>query len=224
MKRHLTASKVGVGAREDDPEDREEKQESRDVGAQRARTPFAATRHVRASAIEREVTLTSVEQWTHTLVLTGELTHRSAHRLEVEIERLCAEGVTGITLDLRELKHIDSIGVAVIAFRSRLCKRRGHDFALIPGSPLMRRAFEQAGVEQLLEGGCDVPVRVRERIRPRPLALAQAPVEDREGCSRGGAGQQGHGRAAAIAAALNLGRRRRAQRCSARASASPYRT
>lgn len=175
MKRHLTASTVEGGTRKDD----REVQDNRGADAQRARTPFAATRYVRASRIEREVTLASVEKWTHTLVLTGELTHRSAHRLEVEIERLCAEGVTGITLDLRELTHIDSIGVTVIAFRSRLCKRRGHDFALIPGSPLMQRAFEQAGVEQVHDGTSDAAMRVRERTSPPPLVLARASGEER---------------------------------------------
>jgi anti-anti-sigma factor len=88
--------------------------------------------------------------WTHTVILTGELNRRSAHTLEAEIERLCDEGVTGITLDLRELTHIDSTGVAVIAFRCGLCKRRGFDFALIPGSRLVHRAFERAGVADFL--------------------------------------------------------------------------
>jgi anti-anti-sigma factor len=86
----------------------------------------------------------------HTLILTGELTHRSARTLEVEIERLCAKGVTDITLDLRQLTHIDSIGVAVISFRCGLCRRQGYGFALIPGSRLIHRAFEQAGVIDLL--------------------------------------------------------------------------
>ena len=96
------------------------------------------------------MTLASVRDWTHTLVLTGELDRASAHALEAEIERLCEEGVTGITLDLRELTYIDSIGVAVIAFRCDLCKRRGYDFALIPGSPSIQSAFEQAGLSELL--------------------------------------------------------------------------
>jgi anti-anti-sigma factor len=98
----------------------------------------------------RGLALASVNVRTHTLVLTGELDHRSAHALEAEIERLCEEGVTGITLDLRDLTYIDPIGVAVIAFRCGLCKRRGYDFALIPGSPYIHRAFEQAGVAELL--------------------------------------------------------------------------
>ncbi len=91
-----------------------------------------------------------VNRRTHTLVLTGELDRSSAHTLEAAIERLCEEGVTGITLDLRELTYIDSIGVSVIAFRCNLCRKRGFDFALIPGSRLIHRAFEQAGVTELL--------------------------------------------------------------------------
>ena len=67
----------------------------------------------------------------HTLVLTGSLDRSSVHSLEAEIERLCEEGVTGITLDLRQLTDIDAFGVAVIAFRCGLCRRRGYDFALI---------------------------------------------------------------------------------------------
>jgi len=88
----------------------------------------------------------SVSIWMHTLTLTGELTQSSAHTLEVEIERLFEEGVTSITLDLRQLTHIDPIGVTVIAFRCRLCKRQGRGFLLIPGPRCVQRAFEEAGV------------------------------------------------------------------------------
>jgi anti-anti-sigma factor len=86
----------------------------------------------------------------HTLVLTGALDRSSVHRLEAEIERLCEDGVTGITLDLRQLADIDAFGVAVIAFRCGLCRRRGYDFALIRGSRTVQRAFEKAGVSELL--------------------------------------------------------------------------
>jgi anti-anti-sigma factor len=70
--------------------------------------------------------------------------------LEAEIERLCEEGVTALTLDLRELAHIDPIGVAVIAFRCNLCKRRGCDFALVRGPRSIQRAFEREGVADSL--------------------------------------------------------------------------
>jgi anti-anti-sigma factor len=94
--------------------------------------------------------LTSVNTWNHTLILTGELTHRSAHALEVEIERLCEEGVTDITLDMRDLQKIDPVGVAVIAFRCGLCEKRGYGFRLIGGSRSVQGAFEQAGVMEML--------------------------------------------------------------------------
>jgi anti-anti-sigma factor len=86
----------------------------------------------------------------HTLILTGELDGNSANALEAEIERLCEEGVTQITLDLSQLAQIDPVGVAVIAFRCRLCQRRGFGFALIPGGRAIQRAFEQVGVAGLL--------------------------------------------------------------------------
>jgi anti-anti-sigma factor len=100
--------------------------------------------------------LASVRLRTHTLALTGELNHRSAITLEREIERLCDEGVTGITLDLSSLASIDSVGVAVISFRSRLCKRRGYDFAVIAGSQLIHRAMEEASVAGLLPFDGDI--------------------------------------------------------------------
>jgi anti-anti-sigma factor len=99
---------------------------------------------------ERGLVLTSVNTWNHTLILTGELTHRSAHALELEIERLCEEGVTDITLDLRELTGLDPVGVAVIAFRCGLCEKRGYGFRLIRGSQSVQRAFEHAGVLGML--------------------------------------------------------------------------
>ena len=96
------------------------------------------------------LSLATPSVWTHTLVLTGELDQGSAKTLEAEVERLCDEGVTGITLDLRKLTYIDSVGVAVIAFLCGLCRRRGYGFAVIPGSRLMYRTFEHAGVADLV--------------------------------------------------------------------------
>lgn len=174
MKRQTTASTVGAEARKAAPAQSEGKMGSA-TAARRLRTPFSATTSVRPTSIEREVALSSVDARMHTLVLTGALTRTSAHTLEVEIERLCAEGVSGITLDLRELTYIDVIGVAVIAFRSRLCERRGYDFALIPGSPLMRRAFEQAGVKRLLAGAEE-----SEAAETRALAFVHGGREERE--------------------------------------------
>jgi anti-anti-sigma factor len=142
MKRHITAWAASIGT----------ENASGAAGSVAPQTPTAFNENTptRPAPSEPSFALASVSARTHTLILTGELDHRSAHALEAEIERLCKEGVTGITLDLRELTYIDSIGVAVIAFRYRLCKRRGYDLAVIPGSRLIHRAFEQAGVKDLL--------------------------------------------------------------------------
>jgi anti-anti-sigma factor len=129
--------------------------------ASRTHTALKANARTRSGAGEPRLVLASSSVWTHTVVLTGELDHRSAHALEAEIERLCEEGVTGIRLDLRELVYIDSIGVAVIVFRCGHCARRGFEFTLIPGPPLVQSAFERAGVVDSLPfhgaDGADAP-------------------------------------------------------------------
>jgi anti-anti-sigma factor len=141
MKRHPTVSEVEMGGLDGSP---------RLLG-----DPPRSPRGAHPQPGEHGLVLTSVNTWNHTLILTGELTHRSAHALEVEIERLCDEGVTDITLDLRDLQKIDPVGVAVIAFRCGLCEKRGYGFRLIRGSRNVQRAFEQAGVIEMLPFGDD---------------------------------------------------------------------
>ncbi len=124
------------------------------------RTAFNNDRLISPASEQRFAPASSA--WTHTLIITGELDRSSAHALEVAIEHLCEEGVTGITLDLRKLTYIDSIGVAVIAFRCGLCQRRGYDFALVPGPRCVQRVFEEAGVAEMLPFQEDVAI-PRER-------------------------------------------------------------
>ena len=169
MKRHVTPPAVSVG--------RWSKGGGVESVADRMHNAFDKDTHTQSASSEPDFVPASVSARSHTLILTGELDHHSAHALEVEIEHLCEEGVTGITLDLRELTYIDSIGVAVIAFRSNLCKRRGYDFELIPGSRSIHRAFEQAGVTDLL--------RFQENDVATPR-LPDSPVTDRsrDSCER----------------------------------------
>jgi anti-anti-sigma factor len=96
-------------------------------------------------------TLAHEPVWRHKLILTGKLDHHSAPELAEEIECLCEEGVTTLTLDLRQLEAIDSTGVTAIARRGAVCKLRGHDFAVIPGSRSVRHALAEAGADDLLE-------------------------------------------------------------------------
>jgi anti-anti-sigma factor len=127
----------------------------------RTQAAFANNTPIQPAANEASFAPAVLTSRTHTLVLTGELDGVSAFALEREIERLCEEGVSGITLDLRGLTYIDSTGVAVIAFRCGLCQRRGHDFELVRGSAFIHRAFEAAGVAHLL------PFREAEHAPPR---------------------------------------------------------
>jgi anti-anti-sigma factor len=96
------------------------------------------------------LTLASTLVWRHKLILTGKLDYHTAPELEEEIECLCQEGVTVLTLDLRQLDEIDPTGATVIAFCGAACRRRGRDFAVIPGSPAIHRALVEAGATDLL--------------------------------------------------------------------------
>jgi anti-anti-sigma factor len=98
------------------------------------------------------LTLASTPAWRHKLVLTGRLNHRTAVELEDEIECLCEEGVTILTLDLRQLDSIDSLGARAIGLYGMVCKRRGRDFTVIAGSPVVHRTLAEAGAESLLAG------------------------------------------------------------------------
>jgi len=88
--------------------------------------------------------------WRHKLILTGSLDCHTAPELEDEIECLAEEGVTILTLDLRQLDAIDSSGATAIAFRGSSYRRQGHDFAVIPGSSVIRHALAEAGAANLL--------------------------------------------------------------------------
>jgi anti-anti-sigma factor len=96
------------------------------------------------------LTLASPPVWKHKLILMGRLDHRSAPDLEEEIECLRQEGVTTLTLDLRQLSAIDSAGANAIAFRGAAYRRHGRDFAVIAGSHLTGRALSEAGATDLL--------------------------------------------------------------------------
>ena len=164
MKRHELAMAAGVGEYDDAA-----------VAVIADKTRMTALNNAkRATPVASQTSFapTGVIAREHTLVLTGELNGSSAHALEAEIERLCEEGVTSITLDLRKLAYIDSIGVAVIAFRCRLCQRRGYEFTLIPGGRMIHRAFEQAGVAGLLPfQEHDVAAAARELEAVAPVRL-----------------------------------------------------
>jgi len=88
--------------------------------------------------------------WRHTLILTGNLDHRSASELEDEIECLRQEGVTALTLDLHRLDEIDPAGAQVIAEQGALFQEGGRSLAVIPEGLLSRDLLAEAPVRNVL--------------------------------------------------------------------------
>ncbi len=142
MKRHLTLSTTSQHARN---QSRTAETVAARIHAVGGDGNLAEPAHARP-----HLTAAGARVWKHTLILTGKLDSRSIPELEEEIECLCQEGVTLLTLDLRQLDAIDSTGITVIALRGAVCKRRGHDFAVIPGSRVISSALVEAGATDLL--------------------------------------------------------------------------
>jgi anti-anti-sigma factor len=145
MKRHLTLSAMSQYAHAQG--------EDTEAVADRARGTSAGDGEIglsEAAHARPQLTLASPPVWRHKLILTGKLNHHSAPEFEEEIECLCEEGVTTLTLDLRQLDAIDPTGVTAIACSGAVCKGRGHDFAVIPGSRVIHRALAEAGATDLL--------------------------------------------------------------------------
>src|SRR3984893_6793509 len=99
---------------------------------------------------QSHLTLVPERPWSHTLILKGSLDHDSAVELEDELECLHQEGVTDLTLDLRQLDEIDSYGAHVIASHSTFFKVRGRHFAVLVGSPVIDRTLTEAGGADLV--------------------------------------------------------------------------
>jgi anti-sigma B factor antagonist len=85
-----------------------------------------------------------------TLVLNGELDIVSAGQLEAMLAEACADGTTGVTLDLRGLTFMDSSGLRAILLAKELTDSRGLDLAVIPGPPSIQRVFDVTALLDVL--------------------------------------------------------------------------
>jgi anti-anti-sigma factor len=142
MKPHLTLSTASLHARH--------RGDTAEAVAERAFATDRATSLSEPARARPALTLASSRVWRHTLILTGKLDYLSASELEEEIECLSQEGVTILTLDLRQLDAIDSTGATVIVFHNAAFKKRGHGFAVIPGSQVIHHALAEAGATDSL--------------------------------------------------------------------------
>ena len=77
----------------------------------------------------------------------GELDIATQAELRAVLERHAAGCVT---LDLGELRFIDSSGLRLILETAEAARRDGHDLVVLPGVPAVQRLFDLAGVTELV--------------------------------------------------------------------------
>jgi anti-sigma B factor antagonist len=87
----------------------------------------------------------------HRVVLRGELDMRGAPVLWRKISEVCSLPTRGLRLDLRRLTFMDSSGLHVVLNARELCARSGFEFAIVGGTPPVRRLFEVSGLAALLD-------------------------------------------------------------------------
>jgi len=94
----------------------------------------------------RAVTLlsfqTTVTDETAVVALTGELDVAGATLLEQEIDRVIADEVRTLVLDLRELDFMDSTGLRLMVLADDRARTEGRSLRLVRGKPDVQRVFE----------------------------------------------------------------------------------
>jgi anti-sigma B factor antagonist len=79
--------------------------------------------------------------------LVGELDLAEVEALQEELDRLCADGLSELTVDLSELDFLDSTGLhLLIKLRSR-CASQELPLKLVPGPPAVQRLFQLTGTD-----------------------------------------------------------------------------
>jgi anti-sigma B factor antagonist len=79
--------------------------------------------------------------------LVGELDLAEVEPLQAEFERLCANGLSALTVDLSGLDFLDSTGLhALLRLRGR-CERLQLGLQLVPGPASVQRLFRITGTD-----------------------------------------------------------------------------
>jgi anti-sigma B factor antagonist len=86
----------------------------------------------------------------HRVILRGELDMVGAPVLWQRICEASEQPTRAIRLDLRKLTFMDSSGLHVVLNAYELCMRAGYEFALVGGTPAVRRLFEVSGLGGML--------------------------------------------------------------------------
>ena len=79
----------------------------------------------------------------------GELDMATVGAVEHELRRQVAAGTRAVVLDLRGLSFMDSSGLHLVARWTAEASRDGFEFQIEPGSSVVQRVFELAGMTDL---------------------------------------------------------------------------
>ncbi len=87
-----------------------------------------------------------------TVKLKGELDHRSAERVRMELDELISDRkVKRLILDVSGLEFMDSSGIGVILGRYRMMQKRGGRVCVKNGNPQVNRILEVAGLYRVVD-------------------------------------------------------------------------
>jgi anti-anti-sigma factor len=77
--------------------------------------------------------------------LVGELDLAEVAPLQAEFDRLCSNGLGGLTVDLSELEFLDSTGLHLLMKLRGRCEQQAVPLTLVPGPPAVQRLFKITG-------------------------------------------------------------------------------
>jgi anti-anti-sigma factor len=79
--------------------------------------------------------------------LAGELDLAEVEALQAEFDRLCSNGLSGVTIDLSELDFLDSTGLHLLMTLRGRCESESLALTLVPGPPAVQRLFQITGTD-----------------------------------------------------------------------------
>jgi anti-anti-sigma factor len=91
----------------------------------------------------------SLDESIELLAVSGELDMSNSTELRRRVERAVREGRNRVVIDLDELTHMDSSGLAALIDAHQLTDARGGRLALVITSESVRRTVEVRGLDRL---------------------------------------------------------------------------
>jgi anti-sigma B factor antagonist len=98
-----------------------------------------------------DTTVTRAEPGVVVVAFTGELDISRADEVELELERVEADGPEILVLDLRGLQFLDSTGLRLVLGADTRARRAGRKVVIVPGPEKVQRVFRITLLDRRLE-------------------------------------------------------------------------